>query len=110
MKKMGAWTMVRWVGTCGVAAVAFGLLAGAAAAQQSGGAEVAQGENVPQVEVVAPEALGIYRSSAQADPLNRRYRSGAPVTVFDTNFTLSVQPPDVAVRDFEGNEQVRLPR
>ena len=102
--------MGRWIGTCGVAVVAFGLLAGAAAAQQANEAMVAQVENLPQVEVVAPETLGIYRSSAQSDPLNRRYRSGAPVTVFDTNFTLSVRPPDVAVRDFEGNEQVRLPR
>ena len=107
---MGARTMTRWVGTSGVAAMAFVLLSGAATAQQSTEAEVAQVENLPQVEVVAPEALGIYRSSAQSDPLNRRYRSGAPVTVFDTNFRLSVQPPDVAVRDFEGNEQVRLPR
>ena len=98
------------VGTFGVTVMALGMLAGPAAAQQSDDAVVAQIEMAPQLEVVAPEALGIYRSSAQPDPLSRRYRDGAPLRVFNTDLTVSVQPPGVAVRDFEGNEQVRLPR
>ena len=103
--------------TVAVVAMAFGLSTGTAMAQQyeqpSSGTPVeavAQAERMPQVEVVSPESLGIYRSSSQRDPLSRGYRGGAPVRVFNTDFVVSVQPPDVAARDFEGNEQVRLPR
>ena len=108
--KMGMRNMKRVVGVVGAAVMAFGVLVGPATAQQVNESVVAQVENMPQLEVVAPEALGIYRSSAQPDPLSRRYRSDAPLTVFNTDFTVSVQPPGVAARDFEGNEQVRLPR
>ena len=109
--------MERRIATMAAVVMMYGLSSGLAMAQQNNqytaGAPleaVAQVEMVPQVEVVSPESLGIYRSSSQRDPLSRGYRSGTPVTVFDTDFIVSVQPPDVAARDFEGNEQVRLPR
>jgi hypothetical protein len=63
-----------------------------------------------QEEAVTPESLGIYRSSDQPDPLDRQYRDGRPLRVFDRDVTLSVQPPTVAERDYEGNERVRLSR
>jgi hypothetical protein len=94
----------------GVVLVAGAMLAGPAAiAQTAGGQGETAQAGASSVESVTPESLGIYRSTV-SDPLDRRYREGRDVRVFDRDVMLSVQPPSAARRDYQGNERVRISR